>query len=225
MTPGRPATDEALLTEALGGWRGLLDSAAPPLVFVICYVATSELTPSLWASLGAAFLVAVIRLWRRQPLRQIVGGVIGIAVSAYFASRTGKAEDFFLPGLLINLGYAAVFVVSLVVRWPLVGVVVGGLTGDVAGWRADRRAYRAAQLATLVWIGSFLLRVAVQWPLYAAGMVAALGAAKIVLGWPVYLATLWITYLLMRPTLARRRQAVAEAAGTPPAADTESESR
>ncbi len=194
--------EEALLAKAVGGWRGLFDSSLPIALFVLAYLVTgNDLAVAVWSAVAGGALVAVWRLLRRQSVQQVLGGFAGVAISAWLASRTGQAEDFFLPGLLINLGYGAGFLVSILVGWPLLGFLVGGLTGDLTSWRRDPARRRAYAAASWVWVVMFALRLVVQLPLYLAGAVAALGVAKLALGWPLFLAAAYLSYRIITPVL------------------------
>ena len=66
-----------------------------------------------------------------------------------------------------------------------------------------RRSYAAA---SWIWVAMFTLRVVVQVPLYLAGLVGALGVAKVVMGWPLFLAAAYVTYLVLRPALRAARE-------------------
>ncbi len=198
--------EKVLLSRAIGGWRGLIDSAVPTLLFVIVYlVSGNQLGLSVWVAVGAAGLIAVWRLIRRESLQQVLAGLAGVAISAFVASRTGRAEDFFLWGLLTNVAYGTAFFVSILVRWPLIGVIVGLLTGKGTSWRADPELRRTYAAASWIWVGLFASRVVVQVPMYLAGWVAALGVTKVVMGWPFFLGAAYFTYLVLRPTFAQRR--------------------
>lgn len=199
--------ERALLSRAIGGWRGLFDSGAPAALFVIAYlVSGSDLSLSLWIAVGAGVVVMVLRLVRREPLQQVIAGFVGVGVSAFVASRTGRAEDFFLPGLLTNIAYGTAFIVSILLRWPLIGVVVGVLTAQGTAWRRDTGLRRAFAAASWVWVGVFFGRLLVQVPLYLGGAVGALGVARVVMGWPLFLAAAYVTYRILRPVLAARRE-------------------
>jgi hypothetical protein len=150
---------------------------------------------------------------RRQPLTQVLAGFAGVAISAYVSSRTGEARDFFLWGLIVNVAYGSAFLISLAVRWPLMGVVVGAITGDPTGWRRDPELRRIYAAATWVWVMVFGGRILVQVPLYLAGWVGALGTAKIIMGWPLFLFGAYVTYRLLRPVFVQRRSAEASAEG------------
>lgn len=203
---------EALLLErALGGWRGIIDSGLPTVVFIVAYLVTgSDLRNSLIAAIAAGLLVLIWRLIRRQPLQQVLAGFIGLLIAAWFSSRTGRAEDVFLPGLLLNIGYGTAFLVSILVRWPLLGIAMGYLTGEGTSWRSDADLPRVYAAASWIWVGVFGLRIAVQVPLYLAGAVAPLGIAKVVLGWPLYLAGAYATYRVLAPVYRAKRSGVPE---------------
>lgn len=198
--------ERALLARAIGGWRGVFDSGAPAAVFVTAYlVSGSNLGLSLWLAIGTGAIVTIWRLVRRESLQQVLAGFAGVAVSAFVASRTGRAEDFFLPGILINLAYGTAFLVSILIRWPLIGVVIGLITGEGVKWRSDVSLRRAYAAASWIWVGVFGLRLLIQVPLYFAELVGPLGVARIILGWPLFLAAAYVTYLVLRPALAAHR--------------------
>jgi intracellular septation protein A len=202
---GRPgdATTEQLMAQAIGGWRGLIDGSLPSVVFLVAYVVTgSSLQPAIIAAVVAGLLIAVLRIVRRQPLQQALSGFLGVAFCAWFASRTGNAEDYYLPGLLINAVYGTVLAVSCLVGHPLLGYGVGAATGDMTGWRQVPEQRRAYALATWFFVAVFALRIAVQLPLYLAGAVAALGTARLFMGWPLFALAAFLAYRVI--STARR---------------------
>ena len=206
--------ERVLLDRALGGWRGIIDSGAPTIVFVIVYlVSGNQLGMSIWAALGAGAAIALWRLIRRESLQQIAAGLVGVGISAFVASRTQTGEGYFIPGLLQNIGYGVAFLISILVGWPLVGVIVGFLTGQGVHWRADRELRRVYSAASWIWVGLFGLRVAVQGPMYLAGWVGPLGFAKVIMGVPLFLAAGYFSYLVLRPVFERRRAGTQDAEG------------
>lgn len=192
--------ERKLLAQAIGGWRGVIDSGLPAAAFITVYSLNGQqLMPAVWTAVALAGVITVLRIARKEPLTQVIGGFLGIAVSALVASRTGQAEDFFLPGLLVNAGYFLANLVSIIVGWPLLGLLMGVWTGSLTAWRDNTAQRRAAAAATWIWVGVFGLRLAVQVPLYLAGATTALGIAKIVMGWPLFLLAAWLTFLVLRP--------------------------
>lgn len=199
--------EQKLLANAIGGWRGMIDSALPAVVFLIVYPVSGQvLSIALWSAIGTAAALTVLRLIRRQPLTQVAGGFAGVALSAFVASRTGTAEGYFLPGLITNAAYGLGALVSVLVSWPIMGVFIGAMTGSVSAWRSDAPVRRAMASATWIWVAVFWGRLLVQLPLYFLGYVTALGTAKIVLGWPLFLLGAWLNYRLIKPIMPRLKE-------------------
>lgn len=202
--------EAVLLERAIGGWRGLIDSAVPTAVFITAYALPGQdLGRAIVAALIAGAAIALLRVVRRQPLQQVAAGLAGLAIAAFVTSRTGRAEDFFLPGFLTNAAYGVAFLVSILVRWPLLGVAMGMLTGTGSSWRSDQRLYRTYAAASWLWVGVFALRLAVQVPLYLAGAVTALGTARIVLGTPLFALGAYLSYRLLAPAYREARERAA----------------
>ncbi len=150
--------ERIMLDRAIGGWRGLFDSGGPTLVFVIVYlIQPDNLQVALWAALTVGVTIAVYRFIRKDSLQQVIAGLVGVGIAAGFSAWTGKAENFFLPGLLTNAAYGTAFLISILVRWPLFGVFLGLFTGTGIKWRAVAEYRRAAAAASWVWVGMFFL--------------------------------------------------------------------
>jgi hypothetical protein len=188
------------IAESLGGRLGIVESGLPAIAFVTAYTATGQdATLSATIALAIGVLLAVARVARRQTVRYALSGLAGVALAAFIVSRTGRAEDFFLPGLLMNAGYALAYTVSILVGWPLLGVFVGAVTGQGMAWRDDPAQLSAYSRASWIWVAMFLLRLAVQLPLYLAGAVVALGVARVAMGAPLFAIAAWLSWLLLRP--------------------------
>lgn len=217
------------LAAAVGGWQGVVESVAPTLVFIsVLVIRPRDLIVALGASLGVSAVGLLARLVARQPLTQVIGGAVLALISAAWAWRTGEASDFYALGLIINTVWLAVTAGSLVVRWPLVGVLLevwrhaaqderpeepedtpsdsrtGPIGTPMSAWRTSsgsaelRRRYT---LATAVLSSAFALRLVVEAPLYLLGEPAlgALGVARLILGVPLYALTLWFVWRIARP--------------------------
>lgn len=189
---------------AIGGPLGLAESSVPAALFVAVYTLGGEDTKlAAIIAVAVAVVLTALRLLRGQTPQFALSGLVGIALAGFIVSRTGKAEDFFLPGLLFNLGYAGLYLISIVVRWPLIGVIVALLSQQDSSWRRDRDKVRAYNRASWLWVGLFSLRLAVQLPLYLAGALVALGTARVVMGVPLFVLGLWLTWLLIRDVTNR----------------------
>jgi len=195
------------MAEQLGGWRGMVESSIPVIVFVAVNIVT-ELRPAVIASVAVAVAIAALRLAQRRPIRHAVNGLFGVGVGALIALRTGNEKDFYLPGILYGIGYGLVLLGSAVVRQPLVGwlwsVIVAGGRSE---WRQDPRLVRTFTWLTVLWGVVWLAKVGVQAALYLADMDTALGVARLALGYPPYALLLIITIWTVRRVT--RAQAIA----------------
>ena len=187
------------LQSALGGKLGMTESGLPSLVFIVIYTVNGQvLPPALWGALGTAAVLSVLRIVRRSSIQYALAGTFGVALSAFIASRTGNAANFYLPGLLLQAGYAIAYLGSIVVGWPLIGVVLGPLLGEGLTWRDDPDRKRAYTQVSWIWFGMFAVRLAAQLPLYFLSMTVALGWVKLAMGWPLFALVLWVSYLILR---------------------------
>jgi hypothetical protein len=205
----------AQLSQALGGKRGMVEAAVPTVTFTVTYLVGRSLQLALLVSVAAAVALLVVRLVQRSTVKFVLNSLFGIGIGAFFAYRSarggGDAGDnalaYFLPGIIYNVCYAAVISLTVLVRWPLVGFMVGSVAGDATAWHKDPQVVRLCSNLSLMLVAPCLVRVAVQLPMYVAGrsaedagaMVAALGVSKIALGWPLQLAALGgMVWLLAR---------------------------
>ncbi|WP_088997545.1 DUF3159 domain-containing protein [Micromonospora echinaurantiaca] len=195
---GRPES----LADLLGGRRGAVDATLPPVAFAAGWLLGGH---SLWAGIGAAVVAGTVvagwRLRRGDRPRSVLIGLLAVCVAALIALRTGRAEDFFLLQLLSNAASALAWMVSIAVRWPLLGVVVGVALRQRSRWRRDPALLRAYGRGSWVWAASYVLRVAVFLPLYLAGQVLALTVARVALSWPLVAAALAVSWVVVRRSL------------------------
>lgn len=195
------------LAKALGGRRGMVEAAVPTLIFTATWLTSRELQLALALSIAAAGVALVLRLVQRTTIQFVVNALVGIGIGWFFvqlAARNGGSEQeqalaYFLPGLIYNSGYAVVMALTCLVGWPLVGFMVGSVTGDATAWHSDKQVVRLCTTLTWLLVLPCVVRVAVQLPLWLGGWsgaidpdtaIAALAVLKVVLGWPVQLAAL-----------------------------------
>jgi len=196
--PTQP-TPKPMLVESIGGWRGLVDSALPVIVFVLAN-AVAGLRAAIWAAIGAGVVLVAIRLARRQTVQQAMSGFFGVLIAAFIANRTGEAKGYFLFGIWASFLYAGVFLVSLLARWPLVGLIWEYADGRGIGtaWRKDRPLMRVYLLCTLLWVLVFLARGLVQRYLYDQDLTGWLAFARLAMGYPVTIGALAVSVLAVR---------------------------
>jgi len=186
----------------LGGRRGAIDSAVPSVAFVAGWlVADHSIGVGSAAAIGASIVVAAVRLKQRRPPRAAALGLIGVLIAVFIVLRTGRAEDFFLAQIATNAASALAWIVSILIRWPLLGVVVGAVLGQRTRWRRDPVLLSAYSRGSWIWVGQYVVRVAVMLPLWYAGQTVALGITRIVLTWPLVAACLAVSYWVVRRSL------------------------
>lgn len=213
LDPDADQTTGQMVWQVIGGWRGILESVLPLLVFIVAYSTTRELLLSLALSVGTAALFTIVRLLMKSPPVAALGGLVAAVFAAGLPLFTGRAEDQFVVGFIINIAYGSAFLVSALVRWPLIGVVVGFLTGEGLAWRADARKRRVFFWLSIAWALLFIARLSVQLPFYYAGDVATLGTVKLLMGIPFFAVLLASTWIIVRRLYPR----APEASGTSPA--------
>lgn len=195
------ASDPDSLVRLLGGRTGALDASAPGLVFVVVLVATDQLRSAVLVSVAVAAALGAVRLLRGRPPRAALLGLLGTLASALVVARTGRAEDFFLLQLLANGVSAIAWTLSIWLRRPLLGLVVGGVLRQRTSWRRDPDLLRAYSLASWWWVGSYVLRFVVFVSLWSAGQVVALGIARAALSWPLVTAVVALSWWTVRRVL------------------------
>jgi Protein of unknown function (DUF3159) len=203
------------ISEQLGGVRGLVESSIPVVAFVLLNVLLGEnvagfdkRTALYWAiggAVGTAVLIGVYRLIRKEPIRHAVNGVVGIALGAWLAWRSGEAKDFYLPGILLSLGQVVLLIGSVAIRKPILGYVWAVLANKGRhDWFDNRELFRTFQWLTLVWAGSLFIRAGVQGWLYLADQATALGVTRILISWPMYAATFAFSVWAIRRVTRRQ---------------------
>ncbi|MQA05430.1 MAG: DUF3159 domain-containing protein [Streptosporangiales bacterium] len=197
-TPPRQET----LADLLGGRGGALDASLPPAAFVVGWLVTGRsIGWGAVVAIGVGVLVGGYRLLRGKKPRAALLSVALVVIAALVALYTGRAADFFLIQLLSNIASALVWSVSIAFRWPLLGVVVGGVLGQRTRWRRDPALLRAYSWASWLWVGQYVLRVAVYGPLWLAGLVVPLGIARLALSWPLQVACIAASWWVLRKVL------------------------
>ncbi len=231
MTPESGATVDSVeavvraqLAKALGGRRGMVEAAVPTIVFTVLWLTTRELQLALIVSIGAAVLMLLARLVQRSTVQFCLNAIFGIGIGWVFvaiSARQGGSEDdqalaYFLPGIIYNAGYSVVLALTCLIGWPLVGFMVGSVTGDATAWHKDKQVVRLCSVLTWLLALPCVLRVLVQAPIWFGGKsgaieadtaVAALGVLKVAMGWPLQLLAL----LAMAWVLSRNHTPVAPA--------------
>lgn len=193
--------DKDKVLNALGGKRGLIDSGLPALVFLIVFnISGKDVNAALFAAVALSILLTLLRLIKRETIQHAFSGLIGVGICALISKRTGNAADFYLPGLWINAAYGLLYAITNLVKWPILGVILGPILGENLLWRKDPARLNAYIKAGWLWVAMFAARLIVQYPLYKSGNINLLGTARLLMGYPLFILTAWGTWQILRKT-------------------------
>ena len=181
----------------MGGISGLIYSSLPVLIFVPVS-SLFGLTAAIVAALAVAALILAWRLVRRESAQPAISGFMGVGICALIAYLMGESKGYFLYGIWMSLFWAVVFLVSVLIRRPIVGYIWSWVNGHDRSWRGVRRAVLVFDVATITWVLVFASRFIVQRHLYDADETGWLGVARIAMGWPLTAVAALATYLAIR---------------------------
>jgi hypothetical protein len=190
--------DKDKVINALGGTKGLIDSGLPAIVFLVVFNVSNDLKAAIWGALSLSIILAIFRLARKDTIQHSISGVIGVLICAYFANRSGNATDFYIPKLLTNLGYGSIYLIANLVGWPILGLVLGPLLGENLSWRKNPARKKMYIKASWIWVAMFFSRIAVQYPIYKSGNVNLLGTVNLAMGYPLFFAAAYGTWLVIK---------------------------
>ena len=75
------------LAEALGGRRGIIESAVPTIAFTLLWVTTHELRLALTVSIGITVGLLIVRLLQRSSVQFVLNALVGIGIASVFVIR------------------------------------------------------------------------------------------------------------------------------------------
>ena len=198
--------DRKSLLAGMGGWLGVIETVLPSVLFGSSFALTGQaLIPVVLAG-GTSAVFILYRLITRKSASSALIGAIAVGFAAWLALREGgQAVDYFIPGFITNAVYGSVLLISILVRWPIIGVLVEVLRGHDMSWRKNRKVLTIYSAVTAFWVGFFSLRLIVQLPLYFAGNTELLATARVAMGPPLYALVIVCTWLMLRATVLKPR--------------------
>ena len=203
---GKLSLDGKSVLEGMGGKLGIAETILPSVLFGSSFAITGQALIAVSLAGGTSALFIVYRLITRRSASSALVGALAVGFAAWLALREGgQAVDYFIPGFITNAVYAIALLVSILVRWPLIGVLIELIRGQGTLWRKDRKIVTVYSLVTGLWVGFFSLRLAVQVPLYVSGSAELLAAARVAMGPPLYAGVILVTWLILRATVLRAR--------------------
>lgn len=210
----------------------MLEAAIPGVAFTVAWLLTKDITSALLAGGAIAVVALLVRLIERSDLRHVGNAIFGLAIgwavvrviAGAGGSASHQALAFFVPGVVISGVEAIVMAISCLLRWPAVGFLLGGATGDPISWHRDRQVVRLCAQLTWLLLGPLAILVAIEGPLILAGWTGAMAAntavstlaiIKIGVGWPLraimWGAMIWLLGRNATPHAAAKAEAGAGA--------------
>jgi hypothetical protein len=197
-TPGHPPSP----FDSLRDKRALVDTGAGPIAFVVVY-AIFGLHTAAAVAVGIGIALAIERLIRGKPVINAIAGLFGTGLAAFIAVKSGKAETYFVPKLLQQLGLFVVFAGSVVIRRPLTGYIIAQFYRADPDWVKLPPVKRVMTEYTLAWAALFGFRAAVYGVLIASGRVGWLAVASIAMGLPAFGALIFLGFRYVPRRLAQ----------------------
>lgn len=186
------------LFTAVGGWRTVAEGVASRALFLVVYLLTNQVLTSAVIAVGGVLALAVVRVCTSRKYWQSAVGMLIVGVSALLAGSTGHGVGFYLPEIAISVVAGTVFLLSILARWPAIGLVIGVARGDRLGWRQDRTQRRRYHLCTAMFLAKDGIATALMVPLYVAGHVVPLGIVSTLLGAPAIAACAYLSWRILR---------------------------
>lgn len=176
--------------------RGIkvLDTLVPLVVFLLLNQ-FSSLAWAIAAALGAALVFSIVRLAKQDSLAYALVGAGGVMIAAGVAYLSGTGSGFFLPGLISGGLTVLVCGGSAVLKRPVAALSSYLTRRWPLEWYWHERVRPAYSEVSWIWAGAFGARTALEYFLFQREAVAALGAVRILMGWPYTILILILSYL------------------------------
>ena len=176
------------------GRSNTADAIIPPLLYALVY-SLAGLLPAALAALGLAAILTALRIVRKESWSYAFGGLVMTLVAVGLAWYTQNAASYFLPDLLISGAILAAALLSIWTGKPLAAWSSHLTRSWPIAWYWLPNVRPAYMEVTWMWAGFIAVRLAVEYLLYVQGNVGVLGWATVLLGWPVTIVVLVISYL------------------------------
>ena len=172
----------------------LVDVILPPTVFLLVN-GFWGLTAAMVSALALALVLGVLRWRLGHPLRYALGGAGSVLLAIGIVWVLGRAEGYFLPGLVSGALTVALCLVSLLARRPLTAWSSFLARRWPLDWYWHARVRPAYTETTLLWTVFFALRLAWQVLLFRSARVDTLAWVQTLTGWPSLILLLVVTYI------------------------------
>ena len=176
------------------GRTNTADTILPPLLYAVVNM-LAGLVPATLSAVGLAAFLTGLRLVRKQSWLYAVSGLVMTLLAAGLAWFSQNAASFFLPDLITSAMMLAAALFSIWVGKPLAAWSSHLTRAWPKEWYWLSNICPAYTEVTWMWAAFIGARLAAQYALYQQGNASLLGWANVLLGWPVTVVVLVISYL------------------------------
>lgn len=171
-----------------------LDILLPPIIFLILNN-TISLIAALIGSLLINIVFFVLRIVQRENIFYSLGGLFGVILAITLAYINNNGSNFFLPDIIGTVVLIIITIASLIVKKPLAIWVSHITRGWELEWFYREDVLPAYREVTIFWLFFFIARLSIELYLYVASTVEELVIANIIMGIPLLITVLTISYV------------------------------
>jgi hypothetical protein len=176
------------------GKNKTLDTIFPPLLYAVLQ-AIFDLQTAVIITVVVAGILTILRVTRKESWGYALSGLLLVVLSAIFAWFSNNASNFFLPDLILSGLLLLAAILSNLIGKPLAAWSSHLTRAWPRDWYWHKQIRPAYNEVTWLWALLIALRLAIQWRLYQTAGTLALGWISALLGWPVTLTVLILSYL------------------------------
>jgi hypothetical protein len=171
-----------------------IDTVLPPIAFGVVN-ALFGLTAAVGAAVGLALLLGVLRLIRKQPWQYALAGLLAVGLAAGLALLTRNAASYFIPAIISSAVLLLIALTSIIIGKPLAAWASHLTRGWPLAWFWREDVKPAYMEVTWLWTIFFAIRLVLQIILFQQGAAGGLAWANTLLGWPVTILVLVLSYI------------------------------
>lgn len=170
------------------------DALLPPILFAIAN-GIFGLQTAVFVALGFAILLGLLRLLRKEKWHYALGGLLAVSLAAGLALLTQNAASYFIPGMISSGLLVLGGVLSVIIGKPLAAWASHLTRGWPLDWFWRKDVKPAYVEVSWMWAVFFAVRLGLQIILFRQGDAAQLAWANTLLGWPVTILVLVLSYI------------------------------
>ncbi len=171
-----------------------LDAVLPPLLFIV-FIQLFTFNAGIIVAIVGGVVIFMYRVIRKKNPYYALGGLFGVLAAAFFAYIAGTASDYFIPQIISAGALVLLTAVTLAFNRPLAAWLSHLTRNFPLSWYWRQDVLPAYREVTVFWLVLLLVRFLILLGLYVVDDAVALAWANIVLGFPVILIVLVLTYI------------------------------